>query len=230
VATFDRQRFQELVLYISERTVDDPDFGRTKLAKALFYSDQEAYRELGEPITAAPYLAWEHGPFPRPLASAERLLRAAGRAHAAEESVRDFEEIRLVPTGARPANLARVGISPAQRRIVDSWVDRIRHATAREIEDLSHDHPGYRLAGRDNEIRYDSALLAQRPPTDEEVDAARRIAQERGWLVGGEWRRSPPLPPSALGDRCHRPHTVAALLKHITAVRHEWHTEGKRDE
>jgi hypothetical protein len=69
-----RRRLKELVLYIAERTVEDPDFGRTKVAEMLFCSDVEAYRLFGEPITGARYEKWKRVPFPVHLRAAGRLL------------------------------------------------------------------------------------------------------------------------------------------------------------
>src|SRR2546429_6004 len=59
---FDRKKFKELVLYISERSETDPKYGYTKLNKLLFYADFISYRELGHSITGARYQALEWGP------------------------------------------------------------------------------------------------------------------------------------------------------------------------
>jgi hypothetical protein len=185
----DRRRFEELVLYIAERTKDDPDFGTTKLAKTLFYSDMEAYRRLGEPITAATYYKWDHGPYPKGiLTAAVNLLRGS---HVVDviKGGSDFQADRLVPTGSRDADLSDVGVSAEQRAIIDDCIKRVREASARTIKRLSHDHPGYRLATKNGAIDIDSAFLAVRPPSDEAVAAATRIATKRGWLVDGRWQR-----------------------------------------
>lgn len=46
---FNRERFEALVLYIAWKTRDDPEFGRTKLAKVLFYADLETYAATAGP-------------------------------------------------------------------------------------------------------------------------------------------------------------------------------------
>jgi hypothetical protein len=189
VPRYDAKRFEELVLYIASRTTDDLEFGRTKLAKALFYSDVESFRQLGVPITGARYVNWKHGPFPKRLRAATRLLQSAGRIEQIPPSEK-YEPERLVPTVAGKPDLPGVGITPEQIEIVDAWIERIRHEPARAISDLSHQHPGYAMVGRDEEIPYESAFLAERPPTNNEVQEARRIAKERGWLVGDKWQRT----------------------------------------
>jgi hypothetical protein len=44
---FKRERFRTLVLYIAWKTREDAEFGRTKLAKVLFYSDLATF--AGDP-------------------------------------------------------------------------------------------------------------------------------------------------------------------------------------
>src|SRR3954466_15180163 len=71
---FDSERFEGLVLFIAHSRRHDPRFGRTKLAKSLFYSDFDAYRDQGQPLTGASYIRMPFGPFPRELDSTERAL------------------------------------------------------------------------------------------------------------------------------------------------------------
>jgi len=184
---FNAKRFDELVLYVAERTEDDENFGTTKLAKVLFYSDLEAYRELGAPITGAEYQKWEHGPYPPKLKSAKAMLKSAGRATPTKGSA--FKADRLIPTRTRPADLEAVGITAEEIAIVDAWIGRIERESASDISDLSHEHPGYRMVDENERIPYEAAFLAEQPPTDDEVAAATRLARERGWLDGDKWQR-----------------------------------------
>ncbi len=187
VPRFDAKRFEELVLYIAERTADDRTFGTTKLAKVLFYSDIEAYRDLGEAITGAEYKRWKLGPYPPRLKPTKQLLSSSGRATLHEGG--EYEPDRIVPTSVRPADLNAVGITPRQVAIVDAWIKRVERESAAEVSRLSHEHPGYKIVGANKTIPYDAAFLADRPPSDDDVIAAARIAHERGWLVGDKWQR-----------------------------------------
>jgi Protein of unknown function (DUF4065) len=186
---FQPKRFEELILYVAERTAEDPDFGSTKLAKTLFYSDFEAYRLLGEPITGARYENWKYGPYPPGLSTAAGRLESRGRIKVIPPE-REYETQRFLPTRWEPADLSAVGITTEQVEIVDRWIQRIKRASTAAIKRLSHDFAGYKIVGRNETISYKSAFLATEAPSDEDVDAARRIAEDRGWLVGNEWRRS----------------------------------------
>ena len=43
---------------------DDPDFGATRLYKALFYADFDSYIETGRPLAGYEYIEGPHGPMP----------------------------------------------------------------------------------------------------------------------------------------------------------------------
>src|SRR5688572_2425660 len=65
---FDRRKFKELMLYFSQRGLDEGlVIGSTKLNKLLFFTDFRAYAELGKPITGARYQKLTHGPAARAL-------------------------------------------------------------------------------------------------------------------------------------------------------------------
>ena len=59
-----RWKFTEAVIHLCARSVDDPDFGETKLVKLLYYVDSAAYQSRGAPITGTTYLHFPNGPFP----------------------------------------------------------------------------------------------------------------------------------------------------------------------
>jgi hypothetical protein len=188
------KRFEELVLYIAERTTDDPEFGSTKTAKVLYHSDVEAYRELGESITGTEYQAWERGPYPPALKGARQLLKASGRAMVQRGA--QYEADRIIPTTKRPADLAAVGITREQAAIVDRWIKRVEKLSSNEVSRRSHKDPGWRVAAKDgvmpmdNPIELDdAAFLADRAPSQDDLKAAKRMARERGWLAGSRWQR-----------------------------------------
>lgn len=182
---FNSGRFEGLVLFIADRRKDDPRFGRTKLAKALFYSDFGVYREQGEPLTGATYIRMPFGPFPEELDEIERSLQERGLVYL--DYVKDvYEEKRIVPL--KPLPDLRGVVEPWALHVVATWADRVALATAREISRLSHHHPGWLLARETGKpIPYETALLPQERPTGRDVERAKEIAHERGWLSDRGW-------------------------------------------
>jgi hypothetical protein len=157
----------------------------------LFFSDFEAFRDLGAPITGAEYQKWEYGPYPPQLKRAKEGLEYVQRAWLMRGG--DYQADRLIPTRMRPADLESVGITRDQQRIVDGWIERIEGETASEISDFSHEHPGYRMVEDNEPIPYDSAFLADDELSGERLEAAMRVARRRGWLDDRQQRRGSPL-------------------------------------
>lgn len=176
----DTDKLRELVLYIAQRTADDPDFGRTKMAKVLFYSDFEAYRERGEPITGVAYQRREHGPYPPQQYIAELDL-SEGTARARILHGSDPKEpTRLVPnTDAIPPQLENV--PRWQLDLVDKWIDAIQPLTAEEASWRSHGEPGWQIAKDRETIPYQSAFASKRQPSRRDYQRARELADEYGW-------------------------------------------------
>src|SRR5438876_2369422 len=76
----DEAKLKELILYIAARMEKDQHAGqgRIKLAKLLWLSDFEAYRQLGKSITGSRYVADELGPAPVEELLALRDLEGSG--------------------------------------------------------------------------------------------------------------------------------------------------------
>ena len=185
---FDKRRFKALVLYIAHRRRNDPRFGRTKLAKALFYSDFAVYQAERQPLTGATYIRMPFGPFPRELGIAEVELHADGFV-TRDYLKNQYEEKRLLPRGQLPRDLEAV-FEDWQLLLVNDWTDRVASASATQISDLSHRHLGWRLAAQEGAvIPYETALIPQERPTAHQGEEAKKIARERGWLSpDGEWQ------------------------------------------
>src|SRR3954469_19633300 len=91
---FQRRKFKELMLYFSQRGLDDGlVIGSTKLNKLLFFADFRAFSEIGQPITGARYQKLEWGPAARELLPIRDELLKDGEAELRSEGKADV----LVP-------------------------------------------------------------------------------------------------------------------------------------
>lgn len=187
MAEFDHDRFEALVLYIAHRRRDDERFGRTKMAKVLFYSDFSVYQDQGEPLTGATYIRMPFGPFPKALDETEKALEAKGLAVLAHDGGGEYEEKRIIPTKGLPD--LRNLFEGWQILVVNDWTDRVGAATATQISEMSHQHPGWLLAKKNGEtIPYETAILPESRPAALEASRAREVARGRGWQSDdGEW-------------------------------------------
>jgi hypothetical protein len=152
---FKRDKFKELVLYLSERSEADPNFGETKLNKLLFYIDQVAYRELGEPVTGAKYQKLRWGPAATAMLPIQQEMESDG-------------DLKIRP-GLRGAYMQKKPIALRQPNLraftgeeialIDQMVSALWGLGAVDVSDLSHNHIGWQLAQEREEIPYESAFV-----------------------------------------------------------------------
>jgi uncharacterized phage-associated protein len=175
--TFDRELFEEVIHYIAWRMRDHARFGRVKLAKTLFYADFDRYAEEGEPLTGARYFHWPQGPFTTEIYAAERRLIDMGVATLKEP---DFEgdEAKLRAESFTPAR-----IEEWQRALLDIVMDRVaEQGTAIAVSEKSHEHPGWLVTRKGQEIPYSAVHVSRKGPTRADVEAAEKVAREHGWI------------------------------------------------
>jgi len=181
---FNAARFEALVLWIAYETKDDENFGRTKLAKVLFYSDFDAYRTDGTSLTGATYARWPFGPFPRELEKVEQELAASGRV-SLDYDVPEGEEKKIRPLAEQP-DIASL-FEPWQVANVRLYISQFRRQSAQHVSDVSHEHPGWLMAGQFKPIPYGTSFLPVEPPRDDQIERGERLARERGWLTDDGW-------------------------------------------
>jgi Protein of unknown function (DUF4065) len=185
-AEFNHERFEALVLYIAWKTKDDPEFGRTKLAKVLFYSDLAIYAETGRPLTGAAYVHRAFGPFPPALDSLEEKVHEediarSQRIEAPWNIEDDRESLKILPR-IEPPGLAQVFEEwDVQRYVVDSYIDKIARMGSWKVSDDSHKHPGWLMTDEYEEIPYHVAFMSRRKPSERDCERAEQLAREHGW-------------------------------------------------
>ena len=171
---FDADKFKELIVYIAENSADDPAFGAVKLNKILYYSDFDAYRLLGEPITGATYRKLQAGPAPKELLAARDELIEENRVRTESRPYFNRIQKRLVVLDGGASNIEM--FSPGEREIIDSVIEFLGPMSAREASDYSHREPGWLLAGEREEIPYESAGLSAEAWDQETEEYALSVA------------------------------------------------------
>ncbi len=173
---FDADRFKELIVYITERCREDPSFGAVKLNKILYYSDFDAYRLLGRPISGATYRRLSEGPAPKELLPAREELITQGRIALKEKSYFNRVQKRLSLTSGEASNPEM--FSPDERNVIDEVIRFFWGKSAREVSDYSHREPGWLAAGEREQIPYETAWMNPEPIDQETEEFALEIAKE----------------------------------------------------
>ena len=152
---FKRDKFKELVLYLSERSEADPNFGETKLNKLLFYIDLLAYRELGSPVTGAKYQKLRWGPAATALLPVQEEMEADG-------DLKIRSGLRGAYMQKKPIALRQPYLhqfTGAEIALIDQLIAALWNLGAVDVSDLSHDHIGWQLAQEREEIPYETVFV-----------------------------------------------------------------------
>lgn len=172
-----RERFRELIVYISSKCAEDSGFGATKLNKVLFYSDFEAFRRFGRPLTGLPYFRLKNGPAPQWLLPIRRDLIDEGAIRLEQEPAGGgFIQDRTIAQREAFLDL----FSKSEIALVDSVIDRLWAKSAGAVSEESHGVAWATRADREP-IPYEAAYLSNDKMTDDEMGRFSRLGQERGW-------------------------------------------------
>lgn len=166
------EKLGELLLYIAKRCSGDAAFGATKLNKILFFSEFEAYRDLGSAITGVPYQNLELGPAPRRLLPVQTRLIDSGFARLDHIPTPTGMQKRLVPL--REPNLG--SFSDHELELVDRVIERLRSRNASQASQDSHEEVGWLATSTGETIPYHMALLSRPAPTVDDEKFIERLA------------------------------------------------------
>ncbi len=173
------RKLAELILYISQKSADDPNFGQTKLNKILFFADFAAYGRWKETITGADYQHLQQGPAVYRMLPVQRELRGE-------------EALAIQPTSFwglnqdRPVNLREPDLTPFSGReiaVVDLWIERLRPMTAAEVSAFSHNTAAWQTTEDREVIKPRSVFLSWGEPTAAEIRRGHELAREHGLMA-----------------------------------------------
>lgn len=180
VGPFDQDKFKELVLYIAQKCAQDSGFGRTKLNKALWWSDFQAFARFGRSITGAKYIRMPYGPVPRAINSMLGELALENAVVEEDNPVRGgFVQQRI-----RARRAPDVSVFSAQElQLINDVIDGLWNRKATGVSNLSHKQSaGWRLTPDREIIPYETVFVAARKAKPADRGWAKKVAREHGWL------------------------------------------------
>ena len=176
---YDKAKLMELVMYIAAQSAADPRFGKTKLQKALFFSDFLAYQYTKQAITGATYEKLPYGPCAKELSQVLDELEAQGAIQVVLQSAGRYRQERVEAQRAADTSV----FTPAELQMVDKVLSALRNKNAQQVSGLSHKFAGYRIAHDRQPIPYASVFLnPARKPQRRDVVWAQAIAAANGEL------------------------------------------------
>ena len=166
-----RERLRELILYIAEKLKDDPNFGRTKLAKVIYFSDFRSYTMHGRPVSGSRYIRLPHGPVPNDYNSIMIEMETNGLVETISSDVHNYVQKR--PVALRKADLS--SFSAQEIDVVNQVIDELIHLNASEPSNRTHGI-AWRLSEGQHYIPYEYALYSDEPLTEDETARAQELA------------------------------------------------------
>lgn len=166
------ERLKELILYIADKLKDDPNFGRTKLAKIIYFADMESFRMHRRPVTGTAFIRMTHGPLPKNFLNTLDELKEEGRIVEIEREYFDYTQKRIVVRSGTSADL----FSEAELGVVDGIIQKFRDWNAVGLSEKSHG-VAWRLTGEGKPVPYEYALFSDEPLTEAEMAHAKDLAR-----------------------------------------------------
>jgi len=173
---YNGRKFQEMLIYMAEKSKDDPRCGDLKLNKLLYFADMAAFRRRGAAISGAQYQHQPHGPIATPLVPARRQLEQQKRVTVAKRPY--FNREQTCTEALTPADPSV--FEPDEVAIMEEVIARYWDFDAKAMEDEAHKEPAWRMTEDGETISYRSALIG-RTASPKAIARGRELAARLGW-------------------------------------------------
>ena len=166
---FNQKKFKNMILYAA-LTKENKARGESQIVKRLFFGDFLNYRETGESLTGAKYLAMEQGPTPRRFKSTLEEMREDGEIiiEQAAHETRIRALVRPNINSFHAQDLHRLS------KVLDELDNTYNHE---EAQGLDYKFTGWKAAIAEGRARsgvatipYETVYVHYAEPTQEEVD------------------------------------------------------------
>lgn len=172
-----RQRFRELIVYISERCQIDPNFGAVKLNKILYHADFRAFERFGVPLTGMKYFKLPAGPAPKAMLPILGELEAEGIITRDPPQTAAFDQRRTY--AKRKARIEDL-FSLDEIDLIEEVIKELWGQSATAVSDDTHG-VAWRSREMKDEIPYEAVFLSDEPATTDDIAEARELNERHGW-------------------------------------------------
>lgn len=175
-SVFDKEIFKEMILYISERCKDNPNFGSVHLNKILHYSDFFWYAENNESISNETYIREKHGQIPKHLVAVRQELEQEGKLKLEERE--HYNRTQKRPIVTTPIQYER--LTNEQMELIDKIIDAISGFSAYVVsEQIAHEDLSWQCLENGEEIPYETVFFRRKNRiSDDSMKWARDIVNE----------------------------------------------------
>lgn len=189
--THDREKTKEAVIYLCQQSLDDANFGVSKMTKLLYFADMNSYRHLGKPITGNRYLHFPHGPHPAEWYDIRREMEKAGDIEVLHHDLhRYYYHYWIIPLREPTPGI----LNDTEIRTLDEVLLEYAQETKAGIEQRSRWEVAWRATEDGEPLDYRKAGFTAPPLSINSIRRGRHIAEggaERRKNTGQESEASP---------------------------------------
>lgn len=150
-----KQKLKEMILYFSDKSKGDPNFGAVKLNKLLFVSDFYSFGKTGKAISGVTYIHLRKGPGPSNLVKYRDELVAEKALEIKSVPRFGYKQERAI--AKRNPNLSI--FSQEEKEQMDEALEILKDHTAEEASDFTHKWNGWLLTKENEPIPYSSVFV-----------------------------------------------------------------------
>jgi uncharacterized phage-associated protein len=174
-----KNKLKQLILYIADKSKDDPAFGATKLNKILFTVDFYYYGFTGKSITSTDYIHLDNGPVPEKMAIILQELVDEDKIEIQETSFFGFQQKRVVPK----TNYNLSVFTKDEIEFVDQVIDTLSKWNGSELSRWTHSLIPWLVTSNKEKIPYHFIFVLDKLPVEadgltwakKELRAIRRV-------------------------------------------------------
>ena len=171
-----RTRLREMILYVSERALTMPRWGKTKLNKILWDADFSAYRDRTTPITGRPYQRLKAGPAPIEMPVVLAEMEGDGLIEIEPFLIGNHQEQRIVAKAKPSLHF----FSPDDLKYMDEAIQRFWNMSAAEASAESHG-VAWKTRNDLDPLPYEAALFSDETLAGRSLVRIKELARDQGW-------------------------------------------------
>ena len=166
----------ELIIYISYKLKDRPNYGSILLGKALCLIDSMSYFKTGFPITDLTYIKQEKGPTPHPakFLSIRDELVSKGELEKIDTPFYGRAQKKYVAKREPKTDI----FTPDEIFLIDEVLESISNMNATDISELTHQFVSWKVASDKEELPFYTFLLTQAEPSSADFEWATNVMKK----------------------------------------------------
>lgn len=151
---FNKNKFEEVILYLISLYPEKEIEGKKKLAKLLYFADFNYFEAYDLPITGANYRALPMGPVPDQLEETLKEMRA-------EKIIQSSKEIglpnKIEVFRLKQENISFKHLNKKEKNVLDKIFKDYGGLSGKKLEDLSHAEAPYNSVVEGEHMPYELA-------------------------------------------------------------------------